>query len=47
MIDTALPKKREWVGKLCNHCGSTNTVYEVYDYGKEKYCLSCNRPDTF
>lgn len=41
------PKTRIWIGKPCAHCASTNTVLEVYNFSKERYCLTCARYKTF
>ena len=41
------PKQRVWVGTPCGRCASTNTVLEVYDYSRERYCLTCARYNTF
>jgi hypothetical protein len=41
------PKCREYVGAPCGHCGSHNTVKEVYNFSREFYCLTCARYGTF
>lgn len=41
------PKRRVYVGVHCGHCGSQNTVLEVYDFSRERYCLSCARYQTW
>lgn len=42
-----LPKRREYVGVECGHCGSRNTVIEVFDFCKERYCMTCSRYNTW
>ena len=42
-MESELPTRRDFLGKMCGHCGSGNTVVEVYDVTKEGLCLSCGR----
>ena len=39
-------KARYYIGTVCTHCGSTNTMADIYRYSIEGWCLSCTREFT-
>lgn len=44
MSNSDLPRRTDVLAEKCPHCGSKNTVVELYDTtGPEGNCLSCSR----
>ena len=39
-------KARYYIGTICDHCTSTNTMADIYRYSIEGWCLSCTREFT-
>ena len=39
-------KARYYIGTICSHCQSTNTMADIYRYSIEGWCLSCTREFT-